>query len=281
MARVMDGMQAGGGRSPRARAKGATRKEKQVQRPTRNLSAWFNRIIILAGAGVVVAAGLQAFITLRSLPVTQISVTGKLEHTRKEEVQQMIQPALSGGFLSADLGLIRQQLQGLPWIYEVTVRRRWPSSLEIHVVEQLPIARWGEAGFLNHQAEVFQTRREGNWDDLPLLSGPEGAARTLMANYQRLEELLLPLGLEVVELSLDERGQVSATLQGGVYVLLGRDEFVERVQRLVALYRGELAGRHDEVARVDLRYENGLAVAFREPETQVAELATDSIRTGE
>ncbi len=94
MARVMDGMQAGGGRSPRARAKGATRKEKQVQRPTRNLSAWFNRIIILAGAGVVIAAGLQAFITLRSLPVTQISVTGKLEHTRKQEVQQMIQPAL-------------------------------------------------------------------------------------------------------------------------------------------------------------------------------------------
>jgi len=281
VARVMETMQAGEGRPRGARVKGATRKGKAEKVPTRTLSAWLNRIMILIGGGVVLVAALQAFVTLRSLPVTQISVTGKLEHTRKEEVQQMVQPALAGGFLSADLGLIRQQLEGLPWIYEVNVRRRWPSALEIHVVEQLPIARWGDVGFLNHQAEVFQTRRDGNWDALPLLHGPDGTARRLMARYQRLEELLQPLGLEVIELALDGRGQVSATLQGGVQVSVGREEFVERVQRLVALYEGELAGRHSEVARVDLRYENGLAVAFREPEAQLAELATDSIRTGE
>ena len=175
-----------------ARVKGATRKVKQAA-PTRSVSAWLNRLIILAGSVVVLAAALQAYITLQSLPVKQISVTGKLEHTRKDEIQQLIQPALSGGFLNADLALIREQLQGLPWIYEVNVRRRWPSALEIHVVEQLPIARWGEVGFLNHQAQVFQTTREGNWDDLPLLQGPEGTARVLMASYQRLEEFLQPL----------------------------------------------------------------------------------------
>ena len=280
MARVMEG-RALAHTGPRgARAKGATRKVKDAA-PTRSVSAWLNRLIILAGSVVVLAAALQAYITLQSLPVTQISVTGKLEHTRKDEIQQLIQPALSGGFLNADLALIRGQLQGLPWIYEVNVRRRWPSALEIHVVEQLPIARWGEMGFLNHEAQVFQTNREGNWDDLPLLQGPEGTARVLMANYQRLEEFLQPLRLEVTELSLDERGQLEAVLQGDTRVLLGRDEFVERVKRLVSLYQGELAGRRVEVARVDLRYESGLAVVFRELETQVAGVATESIRTGE
>ena len=280
MARVMEGRDVANARPRGARVKGATRKVKDAA-PTRSVSAWLNRLIILAGSVVVLAAALQAYITLQSLPVKQISVTGKLEHTRKDEIQQLIQPALSGGFLNADLTLIREQLQGLPWIYEVNVRRRWPSALEIHVVEQLPIARWGELGFLNHQAQVFQTNREGNWDDLPLLQGPEGTARVLMANYQRLEEFLQPLRLEVTELSLDERGQLEAVLQGDTRVLLGQDEFVERVKRLVSLYQGELAGRRAEVARVDLRYESGLAVVFRELETQVAGVATESIRTGE
>ena len=280
MARVMEGRDVANARPRGARVKGATRKDKDAA-PTRAVSAWLNRLIILAGSIVVLAASLQAYITLQSLPVKQISVTGKLEHTRKDEIQQLIQPALSGGFLNADLTLIREQLQGLPWIYEVNVRRRWPSALEIHVVEQLPIARWGELGFLNHQAQVFQTNRQGNWDDLPLLQGPEGTARVLMANYQRLEEFLQPLRLEVTELSLDERGQLEAVLQGDTRVLLGQDEFVERVKRLVSLYQGELAGRRAEVARVDLRYESGLAVVFRELETQVAGVATESIRTGE
>jgi len=280
VARVMEGTDVASTGPRGARVKGATRKVKQAA-PTRSVSAWLNRLIILAGSVVVLAAALQAYITLQSLPVKQISVTGKLEHTRKDEIQQLIQPALSGGFLNADLALIREQLQGLPWIYEVNVRRRWPSALEIHVVEQLPIARWGEVGFLNHQAQVFQTTREGNWDDLPLLQGPEGTARVLMAGYQRLEEFLQPLRLEVTELSLDVRGQLEATLEGDTRVLLGQDEFVERVKRLVALYQGELAGRRAEVARVDLRYESGLAVVFRELETQVAGVATESIRTGE
>ena len=242
--------------------------------------AWLNRILILAGGGVVLVAGLQALITLQSIPVEQITVTGKLEHTRAEEVQVLVQPALIGGFLSADLVLIRQQLESMPWIYRATVRRRWPSSLEINVVEQLPIARWGDSGFLNHEAQVFQTANEGSWHALPLLVGPDGTARELMASYQRLEELLAPLRLEVIELSLDDRGQLQAILQGGTEVYLGGDDFVERVQRLLALYRSELSSRTAQVARVDLRYESGLAVAFREP-VEVAAVTTNPIRIGE
>ncbi|MEH6516593.1 MAG: cell division protein FtsQ/DivIB [Halioglobus sp.] len=258
---------------------GASRKQAPVQ-PSKVGFAWLNRILILAGGGVVLVAGLQAFVTLQSIPVEQITVTGKLEYTRAEEVQELVQPALVGGFLSADLTLIRQLLEDMPWIYRATVRRRWPSSLEINVVEQLPIARWGESGFLNHQAQFFQTINEGSWGALPLLVGPDGTARQLMGSYQRLEELLAPLRMEVIELSLDERGQLRAILQGGTEVYLGSDDFVERVQRLLALYRDELSARSTEVARVDLRYESGLAVAFHEP-VEVAVVTTNPIRVGE
>ncbi len=255
----------------RPQGRGATRKVAQ-QKPRRDLSVWVNRVLILFGSGVVMVAAVQALVTLMNLPVRQISITGEMEHTRTEAVQDMVQSALAGGFLRADLQRIREQLEGLPWIYQATVRRKWPSSLDIHVVEQLPVARWGGDGFLNHEGEVFRSGKSDQWQSLPLLQGPPGTAPALTANYQRLMELLKPLDLEVRQLAVDERGQVEAVLAGDLRVVLGSEDFLERTKRFVALYRRELAERAGDVARVDLRYESGVAVAFRGEPSHVAGL---------
>lgn len=269
MARLMQTvrMERAGRQKPQAGARsrkpsqGATRNSPAVK-PPRKPSAWLNRIIILVGAGVVVAAAVQAYLTLQAIPVQRISVTGELEHTQTEAVQEMIQPALVGGFLKADLQHIRDQLEELPWIYQATVQRKWPNALEIHVVEQLPIARWGESGFLNHEGEVFHSGNDQQGQSLPLLQGPEGTERTLMVSYQRIIEILAPLHLAVLQLVVDDRGQMEVVLAGGMRVLLGSDDFLERMHRFVAIYRAELAARVAEVERVDMRYERGIAVTF-------------------
>ncbi len=265
-----------GRRKPAAEAKrarkpaqGATRKGPAIKAP-RKPSAWLNRLIILTGAGVVMVAGLQAYITLQSISVEHVTVTGELEHTQTDLVQDMIQPALVGGFLRADLQRIRLELEELPWIYQATVQRRWPNALEIHVVEQLPIARWGDSGFLNHEGEVFQSSSSQEWQALPRLDGPEGSAATLVAGYQRIVEILAPLHLAVAQLTVDERGQVQVVLAGGIQVLLGSEDFLERMHRFVAIYRAELADRAADVERVDLRYKKGIAVAFTEESSRVA-----------
>jgi cell division protein FtsQ len=253
-------------------AQGATRNPVAVEKaPARSNAAWFNRLLILIGAGVVLAAATKAFITVQSLPVQRISVTGELEHTQAQAVQDMVQPGLAGGFLNADLQQIRQQLEGLPWIYEATVRRKWPNALEIHVVEELPIARWGKDGFLNHEGEIFRSGKNGEWDSLPLLLGPDGSAQSLMEKYQRLVEILTPLNLAVKQLAVDERGEMEAVLADGMQLNLGNENFLGRMNRFVGLYRTELAARSHDVERVDLRYESGVAVAFREPAQQQEE----------
>ncbi|MCB1707661.1 MAG: cell division protein FtsQ/DivIB, partial [Halioglobus sp.] len=223
-----------------------------------------NRVIVLTGAGIVLVAALQGYIALQSIPVQYIKVTGELAHTRTDLIQEMIQPALVGGFLRADLQRIRTQLEELPWIYQATVQRRWPNALEIHVVEQLPIARWGDSGFLNHEGQVFQSESSQDWQALPRLDGPRGSAQALVAGYQRLVEILAPVHLSVAQLTVDERDQVEVVLAGGIRLLLGSEDFLERMHRFVAIYRTELAARAADVERVDLRYETGVAVAFTE-----------------
>lgn len=259
------------GRAPKAGAsrkrpvKGATRNMTAVKQRRSRPSVWVNRVLILLGAGIVLAALGQAYSKVQSIPVQQIAVTGELQHTRPEALQAMVQPALAGGFLNADLQLVRQQLEALPWIYEATVRRRWPNALEIHVVEQLPIARWDGSGFLNHEGDIFSPRDVKGWQELPLLRGPQGAAKALMASYQRVIEILGPLGLAVEQLAMDERGQLDAVLVGGLQLVVGGQDFRERMSRFVSIYRSELASRLEQVERVDLRYESGIAVAFNEP----------------
>jgi cell division protein FtsQ len=248
--------------------KGATRRTvAQAEKEPRSF-AWLNRILVLLAVGVVTFAGIQAWVKLQEISVERISVTGDMTHTRTTAVQEMVQPALSGGFLGANLQQVREQLEALPWIYEASVRRVWPNALEIHVVEQLPIARWGDAAFLNHEGEVFRPSNRDAWQTLPLLQGPEGQAGELMDYYQRLVDMLAPLGLGVSQLQMDGRGGVEAVLSGGQQLVIGGSDFLERMYRFAAVYRTELAGRMAEVERIDLRYERGVAVAFREPEAQ-------------
>lgn len=251
------------GRKP---GKGATRKRAAVVEKTSRSFAWINRVLILlAMVAVTVVAG-KGYLALNAIPVEHIIVSGKLEHTRTDVLEEMVRPALKGGFLNADLDRVRAQLQSLPWVYEVSVRRRWPNALELHVVEQLPIARWGAEGFLNHEGEVFQSiGEEKDWRGLPLLLGPEGTAGNLMGIYQQMIEILVPNELIVEELSIDDRGQVEARLKGETVLVMGDKAFVEeRLRRFVAVYRVELAVQKDSIASVDLRYQNGLAVGYRE-----------------
>ena len=100
------------------------RRRKPVQGATRNVAtsvvrppksfAWLNRILVLLGAGIVLIAATKAYITVQSFPVQRISVTGELEHTQAELVQDMVQASLAGGFLRADLQLIDDPAMARP-----------------------------------------------------------------------------------------------------------------------------------------------------------------------
>jgi len=254
----------------RKTGQGATRKATRAEKK-RNPSAWLNRILILIAVGAVLTVAARGFVALNAIPVEHIIVAGKLEHTKTTALEDRVRPALVGGFLNADIEHIREQLESLPWVHEASVRRRWPNALELHIIEQRPIARWGDDGFLNHEGLVFHSIGDDKkWRTLPLLRGPEGTASVLTRTYQQLIEVLAPYDLPIEELAIDNRGQVEAILEGGLILVMGSEDHLERLRRFVAIYKADLAARASDIQRVDLRYQNGLAVAYREP-AQIAE----------
>ena len=131
------------------------------------------------------------------------------------------------------------------------------------VTEQVPVLRLGEDAYLNPYAEVFRPAAVLPGLELPLVEGPAGSEKLLLDRFDAFAELLEPTGLRIARLALDGKHAWRITLDNGSELLLGRRE-VERKARIVSrLLAGEWAADRDRIERLDMRYSNGVAVAWK------------------
>ncbi|MCU1717616.1 cell division protein FtsQ/DivIB [Pseudomonas sp. 5P_3.1_Bac2] len=214
-------------------------------------------------------------LSLRALPyadqpISKISVEGDLSYVNQQAVQQRIAPYAATSFFSVDLTGLRHELEQMPWIANAQVRRVWPDQLVVRLEEQLPIARWGDEALLNNQGGAFAPQELANYQHLPQLYGPKRAQQRVMQQYQVLSQMLRPMGFSIARLELRERGSWFLSTGQGIELLLGRDHLVEKMRRFTAIYDKALKEQQANIARIDLRYSNGLAVAWREPTAPAA-----------
>ncbi len=198
-------------------------------------------------------------------PLARVSIDGELQHVSRQALAQQIEPLIQQRFFAVDLAALRGELEAMPWIAEAEVRRVWPDQLLVRLEEQLPVARWGDEALLNNQGTPFTPDTLDGYAHLPRLWGPKRAQRQIMQQYLLLSQLLRPQGFTVTGLELRERGSWFLTTGQGIELLLGRDHVVEKIRRFISVYDQALKEHNTNIARVDLRYPNGLAVAWREP----------------
>jgi len=161
---------------------------------------------------------------------------------------------------------LRDQLEAEPWISSVSVRRQWPSTLELTVREQVPVAVWNREGFLNADAEFFVPREiHQEPGDLPELAGPEGSEEEVLAVYREVANSLSAIGLEAESLTLSERRAWQLQLKDGPSLRLGREDRERRFERFVGVVYPALKedGRYqmNQLDYIDMRYTNGFSLA--------------------
>ena len=240
------------------------------------IGAWLKRLtwpLLLLGLGYGAYELSLRALPYADQPIAKISVEGDLSYINQQAVQQRIEPYAAASFFSVDLLSMRRELELMPWIASAQVRRVWPDQLVVRLEEQLPIARWGDEALLNNQGQAFAPQELANYQHLPQLYGPQRAQQQVMQQYQVLSQMLRPMGFSVARLELRERGSWFLSTGQGIELLLGRDHLVEKMRRFTAIYDKALKEQQTNIARIDLRYANGLAVAWREP---IAPTAADT-----
>jgi cell division protein FtsQ len=200
----------------------------------------------------------------KEVPLRHVVISGEQVHTTKEEITKQVMTQGLGSFFNVDVNAVQQRIESLPWVYRVSVRKKWPDILNVHVTEQQSAALWNNEVLLNEQGDIFSATLDSLGDDetLPKLFGPQGSETDALQGYRDLNSLLSINGFAVDELTLSARFSWQLTLKNGVLLELGREETVKRVQRFIDLYSVISKANPAPVVSVDLRYDTGMAVRW-------------------
>lgn len=219
------------------------------------------------------AAGVHKLRDPNTQPIQRVHFEDGLVNAARAELQRAVGHCLQGNFFTVHLRAIERAMTELGWVKSASVRREWPGTLAIQIQEQVPVARWGARALLNRAGEIFKPRGDRFPAHLPILHGPAGRTDALLARFRRLASVLAAAHLSVRALVQDQRRAWHLLLANGIPVSIGRGDPVARVTRLARVYPQVLVSRAEHIERIDLRYTNGLAVAWKQPDGQHARAA--------
>ena len=233
---------------------------------------WFSTLCLTA----VAVIGMTLFGIWRSgqsrnlCALKTLQIQSRFEHLSAEQIRAAIKSELAAGFFGLDLPAIRTQLQALPWVAQVEVRKHWPDTVMIRLIERTAIARWGKNSLLDANGEVFHVSGAGAMHGLVYLSGPDSRRQELVQFYRNSEPVLRNLSLHLTKARFSKRGALTLQLSDASKIILGREQQMPRWQRFVdnlPTLRAKNQGLR--LLEIDLRYTNGLAARFAAPGGEV------------
>lgn len=247
---------------------------KQRKQAARRVDSGLARARFRRWLPLSLAAGIVAFVAFvfveglvslpeRDFPIRTLKVEATFKRVGTEEIASVVAPLVSQGFFGTDVGAVKEQLVALPWVHSVEVRRVWPDTLHITVIEQQAVAAWADEGLLNPAGELFSPADTDRHAGLPRLEGPARTSQQVMSQYQRLSTRLEPLGLRIDRLSMDPRRSWKLVLSNGMTLVIGRRDTEEQIERFARYWPGVMAARAAEIAEIDLRYPTGFAIKWQ------------------
>ncbi|MET0289883.1 MAG: cell division protein FtsQ/DivIB [Pseudoxanthomonas sp.] len=221
--------------------------------------AW---ILALALVALPVVAVVNGWIGAERWPLTRLRVHGQFKRVDPAVLRTAVLPYAQRGFFAVQLQDAQGTLEQLPWVERAEVRKRWPDTLEIEIVEHHPFARWGEGKLLSEEGKIFPAPRNLDASMLPQLGGPASQVPDVVALYNESTQLFGPLGMQVNTLVMDARGSWSLKLSNGTQVIVGRADARPRLNRFARLLPQLLNNPDQTLERADLRYTNGFALSW-------------------
>ena len=232
------------------------------------IGAAFAAMLVAGGAvWFLIAAASREAAQVNLLPirgVTFSTLSGELKHVDADELKRIAGAIqnMGGSMLRTDLNQVKAAVKQVEWVRDAEVRRRFPATLEIRIEEHLPFARWQMDGdaeqslLVNTMGEVFEAEFDGT---LPVFSGPMDSSPEVMAGYLAFKAQLAAIQQVPMEVRLSPRRAWQLKLENGSTLQLGRSDAAVRLARYVRAFPN-IAPLRVANARVDLRYQTGLAV---------------------
>ena len=136
-------------------------------------------------AVLVLYGSVRYVLRLPVFPLRAVELTSAPQHVPVELLEKVVHEQVSGNFFTVDLERTRQVFEKLPWVRKVSVRRKFPWSLEVEVEEQVALARWNATSLVNTYGEVFPATTD---QELPLFAGQPDTSIQMTQMYADLKD---------------------------------------------------------------------------------------------
>lgn len=221
---------------------------------TLSLFAWFSKERESAGQSL----SFKNF----HFPVTSVNVTGPFVHISQKEVESELVSLVEMGFFKVELKKIRQSLGQFDWVDAVTVERQWPGTINIYLKERVAVSVWRGDSLLTSSGIIFNPgKRWKNEESLPYLSGENDQSLYVLEMYGKISTILRRVDLQLLSLELTSLGSWVMKVDKGFELYVDKKATLEKLNRWSDIYI-QFSELGVKVARVDLRYENGVAIKW-------------------
>jgi cell division protein FtsQ len=237
----------------------ATRKKLAQKAPTLEWQS-FSQIVLATIPLLAVVVFISQLDHL--FPIKGIELRGEFNHISKSDIETKLQPVIGDGFFSVNIHQLQQQLDQNSWIASTSIRRVWPNRLSISILEHQPLARWDKNHLLSDQAKIYKANTT-EYNALPEIYSANENSEIILARFLRYQNRFERLNEAIQSLKVDLRGALKLELVGGLLINLGREGVEHKLDRLMSIYHKEVFPRRQFIDRLDLRYSNGIAIAWK------------------
>lgn len=227
-------------------------------------------LLLAMGVLMGLVAGVWWLARLPVFALQAITVEGEVTRNNALTLKTNVVPHLNGNFFTLDLGQARQAFEAVPWVRAAVVHREFPNRLRVKLLEQQPVALWGEEGsstMLNQQGQVFDANvGEVEAESMPRLKGPDSQSQQVLEMFRTLRPVLQAVDMDMDELELSPRGSWRIQTGQGAMLELGRGQPAELVANLQGFLRtvAQVTARYGRtpksLAAADLRHKDGYAM---------------------
>lgn len=232
-----------------------------------SFAGWKRQLLWLLPVGLVVGLlswGFRQLDEMKSLPISRVRVQGSFNHLDENSLYAVINKVVNGGYFNVDVDELQRKVESLPWVKQASVRRLWPDTLVVYVVEHQAFAYWGNKSLISNDGVIFTPTEMSTAFSIPHMTGEESLRIRMLDEYRELQGYSQQMGMNITHFEMNDRHSVSLVLSSGIKISVGELNTIARYQRFLRVYDKLLRQRAVDIVNVDLRYSNGMAIRWRE-----------------
>lgn len=209
---------------------------------------------------VIGAIGIGVVKLAEGFVISEIRIQGQLTIIDPDVILKDAQWVIGQPFFSADLETLFTQIQQVPLIQNVDIKKRWPDEITVTLTEEIPVAVFNDTQVITMSGHLTELPKKLDVSGLARINAQSSYIQKALQSFRLVQQGISDSQVRVEQLEVNNIGSTQISLSNGWTVELGSIDTEARIRRLQELLN---AIPNQEIAAIDLRYGKGAALTWR------------------